>query len=184
MVDVGPRPDDDDDLRLDAIGDRIRDRARARASPAMRPPRRRDISACNDPRCWCGNRCAPAFGTGRPPRCCPWRTRNPRARSSPLGRGCAASPPRRAPAPLPRSPRGNRSRGRSGLRSLGVFGTPARRIKRFAQPLRMMDVIETETSLDAETPMIRRAVATFDVVDLIVLDIEGQQAADAAIGAG
>ena len=54
----------------------------------------------------------------------------------------------------------------------------------FREPLLMVHVVETETSLDAETPVIRRAVASFDVVDLIVLDIEGEQAADAAVGTG
>ena len=52
------------------------------------------------------------------------------------------------------------------------------------QALLMVHIVEAETSLDAETPMIRRAVASFDVVDLIVLDIEGEQTADAAVGTG
>ena len=44
-------------------------------------------SRCSGPRCCCQSRCAPASGTGRPLRCCPWPSQNPPA---PWGRGCRA----------------------------------------------------------------------------------------------
>src|SRR5436853_6378021 len=46
--------------------------------------------------------------------------------------------------------------------------------------MRMMDVVETETSLDAEAVMIGRAIAPFGIDHLFVLDLIGDLAADAA----
>ena len=47
----------------------------------------------------------------------------------------------------------------------------------------MMDVVEAEAALDAEPVVIGRAVAALGVDDLLVLDLIGDLAADAAEGA-
>ena len=51
------------------------------------------------------------------------------------------------------------------------------------QPVRMMDVIEAETALDAEPVVVGRPVLAFDRDDAVVLDVIDQLAADAAIRA-
>ena len=51
------------------------------------------------------------------------------------------------------------------------------------QPVRVMDVIEAEAALDAEPVAVGRAVAALGIDDLLVLDVVGDLAADAAIGA-
>ncbi len=52
--------------------------------------------------------------------------------------------------------------------------------QRFGQPMRMMDVVEAEAALDAEPVVIGRAVAALGVDHLLVLDLIGDLAADAA----
>ena len=52
--------------------------------------------------------------------------------------------------------------------------------QRLCQPMRVMDVVETEAALDAEPVVVGRAVAAFGVNDLLVLDLIGDLAADAA----
>ncbi len=46
--------------------------------------------------------------------------------------------------------------------------------------MRMVDVIETKATLDAEPVVIGRAVAALGIDDLLVLDLIGDLAADAA----
>src|SRR3546814_9614735 len=48
--------------------------------------------------------------------------------------------------------------------------------------MRMMHVVEAEATLDAEPAAIGRTVAAGDILDLLVLDMEGELAADAAEG--
>ena len=55
--------------------------------------------------------------------------------------------------------------------------------QRLGEPLRIVDVVEAETALDAETLVVRRAVLAADIEQLVVLDVVGELAADAAIGA-
>ena len=45
----------------------------------------------------------------------------------------------------------------------------------------MVDVVKTEAAFDAQSVVIGRTVAAFGVDDLLVLDVEGHLAADAAI---
>ena len=52
--------------------------------------------------------------------------------------------------------------------------------QRLGQPVRMMDVIEAETALDAEPVVVGRPVAALGVDDLVVLDLVGDLTADAA----
>ena len=52
--------------------------------------------------------------------------------------------------------------------------------QRLGQAMRMMDVVEAEAALDAEPVVIGRAVAALGVDDLLVLDLIGDLAADAA----
>ena len=67
-----------------------------RAAP---PPTRRGTGACSGRRCCCRSRCAPASGTGRPLRCCPWPSRSRPAPAGRACRGCARSlPPARSSA--------------------------------------------------------------------------------------
>ena len=54
---------------------------------------------------------------------------------------------------------------------------------RLQQPLRVVHVIEAEAALDAEPVLVGRAVLAGDVEQLVVLDVIGELAADAAIGA-
>ncbi len=51
------------------------------------------------------------------------------------------------------------------------------------QPVRVVDVVEAEAALDAEPVVVGRAVAALRVDDPLVLDVVGDLAADAAIGA-
>ena len=55
--------------------------------------------------------------------------------------------------------------------------------QRLGQPVGMGDVVEAEAALDAETLLVGRAIDAVHPGDLVVLDLEGQLAADAAIGA-
>ena len=52
--------------------------------------------------------------------------------------------------------------------------------QRLGQPMRMMDVVEAETAFDAEPVVVGRPVAALGVDDLLVLDLIGDLAADAA----
>src|SRR6202035_5403154 len=54
---------------------------------------------------------------------------------------------------------------------------------RLQQALRIVHVIEAEAALDAEPVLIGRAVLAGDGDDLVVLDLVGELAADATIGA-
>ena len=51
------------------------------------------------------------------------------------------------------------------------------------QPVGMVDIVEAETALDAEPVVVGGTVAAIDRDDAVVLDLVGQLAADAAIGA-
>ena len=52
---------------------------------------------------------------------------------------------------------------------------------RLGQPLRIVDVVEAEAAFDAQPLLVRRAVLAGDVKQLVVLDVIGELAADAAI---
>ena len=54
--------------------------------------------------------------------------------------------------------------------------------QRLQQSLRVIDVIETVTALDAQAAEIGRAITTFDTNDLVVLDVVGKQTTNTAIG--
>ena len=54
---------------------------------------------------------------------------------------------------------------------------------RLGQALRIADVVEAEAALDAQPVLVGRAVLAGDVEQLVVLDVVGELAADAAIGA-
>ena len=54
---------------------------------------------------------------------------------------------------------------------------------RLRQALRIADVVEAEAALDAEPVLVGRPIAALDVQQLVVLDLVGELAADAAIGA-
>jgi hypothetical protein len=45
--------------------------------------------------------------------------------------------------------------------------------QRLGEPLRIMDVVEAEATLDAETLVVRRAVLAADIEQLVVLDVVG-----------
>src|ERR1700730_3826730 len=51
------------------------------------------------------------------------------------------------------------------------------------EPLGIVDVVEAEAALDAKPILVRRAVVAGDVEELVVLDLIGELAADATIGA-
>src|SRR4029077_1607708 len=55
--------------------------------------------------------------------------------------------------------------------------------ERLRQPVFVVNIIEAEAPLDAEPVLIRRSVAAFRIDDLLILDVVGHLAADAAIGA-
>jgi hypothetical protein len=112
------------------VAHRVADRARAdalqqrRHAGGMAQPRAVvDVVAAE-------TQCAPASGTGRPLRCCPWPSRSRPARGRRAGRGCGAACRRRAPAPRPSWPRGRASRqpGRAATgRALGRIGAADQR---------------------------------------------------------
>src|SRR5581483_4409527 len=54
---------------------------------------------------------------------------------------------------------------------------------RLQQALRIADIVEAEAAFDAEPVLVGRAVLAGDVEQLVVLDVIGELAADAAIGA-
>src|SRR3546814_3619070 len=55
--------------------------------------------------------------------------------------------------------------------------------QRHGEAIGVMDVVEAEAALHAHPAVVRRPVATVDIEQLLVLDVEGELAADAAIGA-
>ncbi len=55
--------------------------------------------------------------------------------------------------------------------------------QRPGQPVRVMDIIKAETALDAEPVLVGRAFNTLNILDFIILDLEGQLAANPAIRA-
>ena len=63
---------------------------------------------------------------------------------------------------------------------VGVLFDARQTHQRFCQPVGMMDVVEAEAALDAETVVICRAVAALGIDDLVVLDLIRHLAADAA----
>ncbi len=69
------------------------------------------------------------------------------------------------------------------VKSPRFFGASARRIKRLRQAMRMVRVVEAVAALDAQASVVGRAVSPFDIEDLVVLDVVGELAADAAIRA-
>ena len=66
---------------------------------------------------------------------------------------------------------------------VGVLLLAGEANERLRQPVRVVDIIEAEAAFDAEPVLIRRPVAAFRIDDLLVLDVVGHLAADAAIGA-
>ena len=63
------------------------------------------------------------------------------------------------------------------------FGRVVAPDQRRGQAVGMTHIVEAEAALDAEPAVIGRAVAAFDPDDGVVLDLEGELAADPAIGA-
>ena len=55
--------------------------------------------------------------------------------------------------------------------------------QRRGQPVRVIDIVEAEAALDAEPAFVGRAVAAVDLDNPVVLEVIGELAADAAIGA-
>ena len=62
---------------------------------------------------------------------------------------------------------------------IGVLGPVRQPDQRFCQAVRMMNVVEAETPLDAEAVVVGGTVAPFGIDDLIILDLVGDLAADA-----
>jgi hypothetical protein len=58
-----------------------------------------------------------------------------------------------------------------------VLGHAVLAVQRPSQPLRIVDVVEAETSLDPEALVVRRAVLAGDIEQLVVLDVVGELAA-------
>ncbi len=131
------------------------------------------------------SRCAPASGTGRPPRCCPWPSRSRRAPSGRACRGCCASlPPANSSASSQRRFAEHVEHAVAGPSSKSArLGASARRISGMRQALRVVRVVEAVAALDAQPLVVGRAVAAVDVEDLVVLDVVGELAADAAVRA-
>ncbi len=102
-----PRADDDDDVGIQRRGERAPSPRPSRSPPSRPRPTRRGTAGCSDRHCCCQSRCAPASGTGRPPRSTPWPSRSRRAPACRHGRGCARDPGRRGRALPPSSPCGN-----------------------------------------------------------------------------
>src|SRR6185312_14498905 len=65
---------------------------------------------------------------------------------------------------------------------VGVLRNVRQSHQRLGQAVGMMDVVEAEATLDAEAIMVRRSVAALGIDQLLVLDLIGDLAADAAIG--
>ncbi len=63
---------------------------------------------------------------------------------------------------------------------VGRFGHPVFANQRHGQPVRVVGVVIAKTALDAEPGMIGRPILAADVKDLVVLDVVGELAADAA----
>ena len=68
-------------------------------------------------------------------------------------------------------------------REVAALGHAGAADQRLGQALRMVRVVEAVAALDAQAAVVGRAVAALDVEDLVVLDVVGQLAADAAVGA-
>ncbi len=70
---------------------------------------------------------------------------------------------------------------------IDVFFGDFRRVvpadQRLGQPVLMVNVIEPEPALDAEALLVGRSIAPGDVKQPVVLQVIGELAADAAIGA-
>ncbi len=67
--------------------------------------------------------------------------------------------------------------------STSCLETPFLADQRHGQTIGMMGVVEAEAALHAEAVLVRRAVTALDGDDLVVVDLVGQLAADAAIRA-
>ena len=63
------------------------------------------------------------------------------------------------------------------------FLYPVAAYQRSGQAVRVVDVVEAVAALDAEAAAVGRAVAAADLGDAPVPDVEGELAADAAVGA-
>ncbi len=76
---------------------------------------------------------------------------------------------------------------RPGVRGIdevvGMFGNPLLAHERLGEALRVAHIVEAEAALDAEPVLVRRPVAAGDGEQLVVLDLVGELAADAAIRA-
>ena len=68
-------------------------------------------------------------------------------------------------------------------RRVGALGRVGAADQRHAQALRVVRVVEAVAALDAQALVVGRAVAAVDEEDLVVLDVVGQLAADAAVRA-
>src|SRR5690606_31089256 len=63
-----------------------------------------------------------------------------------------------------------------------VLGDEVLAVQRRGQAGRMVDVVEAEATLDAQPVLVGRTCAAVDIEQLVVLDLVGDLAADAAIG--
>src|ERR1700748_3160220 len=66
---------------------------------------------------------------------------------------------------------------------VGVLLLSRKANERPRQPILVVNIIEAEAPFDAESVLIRRPVAAFRIDDLLILDVVGHLAADAAIRA-
>ena len=64
-----------------------------------------------------------------------------------------------------------------------VLRDPVLADQRLGQPVGVVGIVEAEASLDAEPVVVGRAILALDRDDMVVFDLVGQLAADAAIGA-
>ena len=177
------RADDDDHVGIGRRGERRRHRARA--DPLHQ---RRDRRGVAEPRAVVDIVAAEAgahqlleqigllvraLGRAEPGRA-------PAARP---GRGCASSP---AAARSSASSQRRLAEMRPGVGrvDLGVvLGDAVLADQRLGQPVGVVDVVEAEAALDAEPVVVGRPVLALDRDDAVVLDLVGELAADAAIGA-
>ena len=67
--------------------------------------------------------------------------------------------------------------------SCGVLGHAVLADQRLVRRCGLVHIVEAEAALDAEPVLVGGPVAAADVDDLVVLDVVGELAADAAIGA-
>jgi hypothetical protein len=66
---------------------------------------------------------------------------------------------------------------------VGVLGDAILAHERLHEAMRMADIVEAEAALDAEPVLVGGSVAAAHVEKLVVLDVIGELATDAAIGA-